>query len=155
MTTNKMKLVAMDGEDLQVISTYLQDALTTVGDLKWFAKENRFLLTLNRFVWENETEGKKGKLHERRRSVLHFNLVNSVKSLGLRKNAKDAVLSLLAITFEETNLPEGVINLNFAAGAKIQLGVECLEAQLTDLDGAWTTKNKPDHDQPEEIKPSA
>ncbi len=47
-----LKLVALDEEDLQVLSAHLQDAVLKVSDLQYLANEKRFILTANRFVWE-------------------------------------------------------------------------------------------------------
>ncbi len=142
----ELKLLALDQEDLEVISTYIQDAVAQVGDLHWRPSEKRFLLAMNRFAWEVEGTGKRKKTYERRRTALHFNRVSSVRAQGVRQDIKDAVLELLAVRFEEGDAPAGTITLHFAAGVRISLDVECLEAQLTDLGGAWSTEFRPEHD---------
>ncbi|MEP3278134.1 MAG: DUF2948 family protein [Stappiaceae bacterium] len=143
---NNLKLLALDHEDLDVMSAYVQDAVAQIGDVHWRPSEKRFLIAMNRFAWEVEGTGKRKKSFERRRSALHFNRVNTVRSQGVRQDIKDAVLELLTIRFEETESPAGTVTLKFAAGVQIHLEVECLEAQLTDLGGAWTTEFKPEHD---------
>ncbi len=71
---------------------------------------------------------------------------HGVKSAGVDRKNKDAVLDLLAIRFEKQGEgPEGVIELVLAGGGVVRLDVECIEAQLADVGGAWETKSKPQH----------
>ena len=44
------------------------------------------------------------------------------------------MLDLLAITFETTESPAGIVMLHFMGGEVIRLEVECLEALMKDLD---------------------
>ena len=46
-----LKLVALDPEDLAVLSAHLQDAIAKVGDIAYLPKEKRFAMVLNRFDW--------------------------------------------------------------------------------------------------------
>ena len=54
-------------------------------------------------------------------------------------------MNLLAVSFEETDQPAGVITLMFSGGAAPRLEVECLEAELADLGPAWVTECGPAH----------
>ena len=46
-----LKLIALDAEDLSVISAHLQDAVLRVGDMVYLPKEKRFVAMANRFDW--------------------------------------------------------------------------------------------------------
>lgn len=142
---DQLKLAALDAEDLQVLSAHLQDAVLTVGDIRYLPKEQKAVFAMNRFVWDKPADKRSGE-HERRRSALAVTQVSSMKAQNIRQEAKGAVLELLAITFEEGEAPAGNIKLEFAGGGTMQLEVECIEAQLTDLGAAWSTANKPAHD---------
>ena len=142
--TGRLKLIAMDGEDLAVISAHCQDAVLKVGDLDFLPREKRFVVPMNRFVWE--AVGGKGNTFERRKAVLHFERVTRVRMQGIDRRRKDTVLSLLAVTFAPADAPAGVLEIAFAGGATLQLEVECLEAQLGDLEAAWSTENLPRHE---------
>ena len=48
-----LRLLAMDQEDLQVLSTLVQDAVFPAAEMAWDAKHRRFSLLLNRFRWED------------------------------------------------------------------------------------------------------
>lgn len=135
-----LKLLALDNEDLQVVSAAVQDAVVRVGDMGFARADHRFALLMNRFAWE---EG--GKVKQRKRAALHFDRVEDVKIAGIDQNARDGVLELLAITFEETNAPGGIVELAFAGGGTARLTVECLEARLKDLGAAWAAKATPEH----------
>ena len=56
------------------------------------------------------------------------------------------MLELLALRFEPTDAPAGVVSLDFAGGGTVALDVECLEARLHDLGAAWAAKAVPTHD---------
>ena len=47
-----LKLIALDKDDLAVISTHLQDAIVNVGDIVWLRAEKRLVLGVNPFDWE-------------------------------------------------------------------------------------------------------
>lgn len=140
-----LKLMALDKEDLSILSAYMQDAVLKAADLDYRKSENRFLLAGNRFVWE-EVDGRRRKSYERRRSALHFNRVTAVRSRGLNRRDGDRVLSLLAVNFVPgAEEPAGTIELVFSGDAAIELSVECIEAQSSDLGAAWETTFRPTH----------
>ncbi|MFB2562947.1 MULTISPECIES: DUF2948 family protein [unclassified Rhizobium] len=139
-----LKLMALDTEDLDVISAYMQDSVFKVGDMSFAPKQEQFSLAANRFVWEQSDQ--RSKPYERHRSALVFKRVQAVRSSGFDRRNRDEVLSLLAIRFEQKGEgPDGTIELALAANATIALDVECIEAQLADIGGAWETAHKPRH----------
>ncbi len=50
---DQLKFAVLDEEDLEVVSTHLQDAVVKVADVLWRAGENRVVVALNRFDWES------------------------------------------------------------------------------------------------------
>ena len=147
MTT--LKLLALDDEDLQVVSSHLQDAVVRVGDMAYVPSQKRFAAILNRFDWAS-AETDDGRFR-RRRTALRFDRVRRAKHKGLEPAKQDLVLSLLAIRFEEADAPSGSVVLFFSGGITIQLDVECIEAELRDLGPSWQTRHKPEH--PSEAAP--
>lgn len=135
-----LKLLALDSEDLQVISATTQDAVVRVGDMGYAKADRRFALLMNRFVWEED-----GRTRIRKRAALHFDRVNDVQTQGIDLNATEGVLELLAVTFTVTDDPAGTVDLDFAGGGTVRLRVECLEARLADLGAAWAAKAAPAH----------
>ncbi|WP_346910280.1 DUF2948 family protein [uncultured Roseibium sp.] len=142
---DQLKLAALDAEDLEVLSAHLQDAVLTVGDIRYLPKERKAIFVVNRFVWDKAADKRSGE-HERRRAALAVTQVSAMKATRIRQDAKGAVLELLAVTFEEGDAPAGRIKLEFAGGGTVLLEVDCIEAQLGDLGAAWSTPNRPAHD---------
>jgi hypothetical protein len=144
-----LKLIALDAEDLAVLSAHLQDAVLRMEDIAYLRKEKRFAAVANRFDWEDAArrEGRR-RAFTRRLSGLRFERVLDTKVAGLNPAAKGTVLSLLNVTFQASPEPEnpgGFVTLTFSGGGAIRLEVECIEAELTDLGAAWTTPRKPEH----------
>jgi hypothetical protein len=135
-----LKLLALDSEDLDVISATTQDAVVRVGDMGFARADGRFALLMNRFAWEED-----GKTRQRKRAALHFDRVSDVKAAGIDLNAQDGVLELLTIRFNANDDPAGTVELAFAGGGTVRLAVECLEARLQDLGAAWAAKATPVH----------
>ncbi|MEL7047531.1 MAG: DUF2948 family protein [Pseudomonadota bacterium] len=142
-----LKLIALDTEDLQVVSAHVQDAVMKVGEMTFQRPDKRFVAVINRFDWERDAVSKKRfkKHYERRRSGLRFERVQAVRTMRIDPTKTNDVLSLLAITFEQTEAPAGRITLTFSGGMAIELDVECIEAELRDLGAAWTTDFRPRH----------
>ncbi len=143
-----LKLLAMDSEDLEIISAHLQDALGRVGDFAWLPQEKRFVCLLNRFAWDVAfgAEDEHAELHfERRRAALHFERVEAVRMRKICQDKPDGVLNLLAVRFTPGEPPGGAIDLLFSSDAAIRLEVECVEARMCDLGPSWQTDARPDH----------
>lgn len=139
-----LKLLALDMEDLSILSAHLQDSVLKVGDLGFSARKGVFTAAVNRFVWEGAAT--RGQSFERRRALLSFKRVKAVRSTGFDRTNREAVLDLLALRFEQRGEgPEGTVELVFAGGGAIQLDVECIEGQLADTGGAWETRTRPEH----------
>ena len=123
-----LKLVALDREGLGVISAHVQNTCVKRTDMVWLRSQRRFVVAGMRYDWVGAKEG----VRERVTSVLRFDRVLNVARLGLNDD-KDAMLNLLAVTFERTDPPAGQIILAFADGALVRLEVECVEAELCDM----------------------
>ena len=109
-----LRLLAEDADDLSVISAALQDAVTRIGDIQWEPRRGRLTLAFNRFRWEAADD--RG---ERVRAALQLAGVLKLKSRNLRRDAPDAVLELLALTFEGVEAPAGLVTLTPAERAML------------------------------------
>ena len=78
-----LKLLALDVEDLQVVSSHLQDAVVRVGDMAYVPSQKRFAAILNRFDWESAE--KDGKGYKRLRTALRFDGVLRAQHKVLRQ----------------------------------------------------------------------
>ena len=134
-----LRLVALDPDDLAVISAHLQDALLRVGDIVYLPKERRFVVQTRRFDWEASAP-------QRRLTCMHFEHVTGVRVRGIDQADKDAVLNLLAISFDERDAPSGTATLIFAEGGAIQVDLECIEMQMKDIGPIWAAESRPSHE---------
>jgi len=55
--TAQLKLIALDADDLAVISTHVQDARVQTSDIIWRQGEKRLLVGMNRLDWEQTLFG--------------------------------------------------------------------------------------------------
>jgi hypothetical protein len=145
---DELKLVALDRDDIEVVSAHVQDALVRVAEIFWQPREHRFVMAVNRFDWMTavDPKGDSSKADYRRcRTALRFERVLSCKSRNLDQSNKDTRLNLLAVEFVERNAPAGVVTMTFSGGGVIRLEVECLEAELADLGEIFTADACPNH----------
>ena len=139
-----LKLIALDKEDLEIISAHLQDAVVKVEEIVWQPEVNRLVVGLNRFDWEAAVA--ETPAWQRRRSALRFDRVLSFKSRNVQPADKDKVLNLLTLDFAETDAPAGVVTLSFSGDVALRLDVECIESEVVDLGPVWATTCCPDHE---------
>jgi hypothetical protein len=135
-----LRLIAEDAEDLKTIAAALQDAVGKIGDIRYDPAARTLTLALNRFRWERGNQ--RG---ERVRTALQLGGVMSVKARKLRQGAPDAVLALLDVGFEPGDAPGGVVAFVFAGGGDLRCDVECIDAALADVSGAWPARRTPEH----------
>ena len=126
-----VKFVALDKEDLEVVSAHLQDSEIRVADVHWRPAEKRLVLAVDRFDWP-AAMATTPELR-RCRSALRFERVLACKCKNVDPAGKDNVLNLLAVEFAEASAPAGAVTLTFSGGATLRLEVECLEVELVDL----------------------
>jgi hypothetical protein len=138
--TAPLRLIAQDEEDLKVVSAALQDAVAKIGDITYERSGKSLTIAFNRFRWE--AGDRRG---ERVRSALQLGCVLSVKSRKLRREARGAVVELLALSFEPGEAPGGVVTFAFAGGGDLRAEVECIDAALADVSQPWPTPRKPAH----------
>lgn len=142
-----LKLIALDEDDLQILSAHVQDAVAREADLAYLPAEGRFVALINRFDWTDavgEMNGRR-RSYVRRRAALRIDKVKKAQIHAVTPGNGSQVLSLLAVQFQPANIPSGFITLVFSGGAAIRLTVECVEAELRDLDAAWVTRSLPRH----------
>ena len=139
MAAAPLHLLAEDEQDLAVISAALQDAVAKVGDVVFEARARRLTIAFNRFRWEADKR-------QRVRSALQLGGVLKLQTRRIRRDQRDAVLELLAITFTPGERPGGVLTLSFAGGGDLRADVECVDAVLADLSDPWPTPRAPAHE---------
>ena len=127
----QLKLIALDADDLAVISAHVQDARVAPADIIWRQAEKRLVIGMNRLDWEQTLSGEAAP--RRLIAALRFDRVLACKSRNIDLEAADRALELVGIEFHERESPGGSAVLLFAEGGALRLDVECLECELTDL----------------------
>jgi hypothetical protein len=129
--TGQRKLIALDPDDLAVISAHVQDAAVRVADIIWRQSEKRLVVGMNRLDWDQAIAGEVAP--RRLVAALRFDRVLACKSRNIDLEAPETALELLGIEFHASEPPGGSAVLMFADGAALRLDVECLECELADL----------------------
>jgi hypothetical protein len=127
----QLKLIALDADDLAVISAHAQDARVQACDIIWRQGEKRLVIGMSRLDWEQTLAGETAP--RRLVAALRFDRVLSCKSRNIDLAVRDATLELLGIEFHPRKPPGGCALLMFSHGGALRLDVECLECELTDL----------------------
>lgn len=151
--TQALKLIAMDGEDLPILSAHLQDAILRPHEMVYDRAKKQLTFPVRRFVHEDPASRRwLFARRERRMSVLHIERVLRISAQGLALPAKEDVqpLVLLSMVFhrDQEGVPCGDIELVFAGDVRLRLSVECIEMQLTDTDARWQASGRPKHGSP-------
>ena len=128
-----LTLLAKNLSDLNIISALAQDSVLKKKNIRWIKKRHRFSLLINRFKWEQVTKKMlKTVPFGRAQSMLRFDGVVGVVSLGVENALEDEILSLLRIDLiEKDNLNH--IKLVFSGNIQIKLKIEFLSLVLQDF----------------------
>ncbi len=136
-----LRIAALDPDGLAILSAHLQDADIRVADMAYLPDQRRFALAGARFDWFAAARGG----CERCGTGLHFERVTRVRRAGFDQDPQ-AVMTLLAISYEPTEAPAGTVMLHFDDDAAVRLDVEVLEAVLSDIGPRWNCKSPPERD---------
>ena len=126
-----LKLIALDADDLAVVSAHVQDARVQTGDIIWRQGEKRLVIGLHRLDWEQTFAGETAP--RRLIAALRFDRVLACKSRNIDPAASQAQLELVGIEFCPGEAPGGCALLLFSHGGALRLDIECVECELTDL----------------------
>ena len=140
--TEKLKLRARDADDLQVLSTCLQDAILPISDMTFERAARRFVMVANRFCWERVDDS--DEAFDRVNCGVIFEGVNAVKLRRIDRSDRGLLLSLLAVSLDAQ--PGGAaITLVCADNRDIRLETDGIACQLEDVELPWPTRNRPGH----------
>ena len=134
---NKMKLNAIDTEELKIIATVLQDGLIEVSDVKYLPSIRTFIVMITRFMWEEKIVN---KTNNRTKAVLVFEDVLAVHSRNIDQMNKTKVLELLTFNFYYNKSKNIEIELLFNNDATIKLETEVVQAKLEDQGEPWAVE---------------
>ena len=142
-TDFNLKLLALNDDDLKVLSAHLQDSVVLVKDIIFLKKSRTFLMMVNRFMWEDIELGI-FRENKRIRCAVKFENVLQVKSRNINQKKKDKILELLSIDSEVKNNKKELL-ITFAGNNEIVLMVEEINILLDDVGLPWKVKHVPKH----------
>ena len=131
MPADPLKLIALDADDLAVISAHVQDARVQASDIVWRQDEKRLVVGIDRLDWEQTLSG--GTEPRRSIAALRFDRVLACQSRGIDMTQPAQELHLLGLEFHPGAAPGGTVALLFGSGGVLRIEVECLECELADL----------------------
>ena len=129
--TGSQKLIALDEDDLAVISAHVQESTVQIRDILWRQDEKRLVIAMKRLDWGGEKTGELARRDQL--SALRFERVLSCQSRNIDLGSPDQEIELLGIEFQAGKLPGGAIVLIFANRGALRLDIECLECELADF----------------------
>jgi hypothetical protein len=143
---DRLRLKAVDADDLAVMAACLQDALVPLSEMVYLPEEQRFLAAFTRFRREclPDPEAREGltQCH----SVLAFTGVEAVRHHGVDRRLGGLKHEFLTMTAERA--ADGLTNvmLIFAGEVAIQLRVRSVAATLSDFGEPWPAHAAPHHE---------
>src|SRR6476659_10214483 len=91
----QLKLIALDADDLAVISAHVQDARVQAADIIWRQDEKRLVIGMSRPDWEPMLSGETAS--RRLIAALRFDRVLACKWRKIDLEAQDTPLELVGI----------------------------------------------------------
>ena len=134
---NKIRLNALNNDDLKIFSFLCQDAIISKEEIFYDKTKKMFVVTLTRYCWEQQELNDKN-INYRVVTGLQIKNVNNVEYVNFKP--KVSFYNLLTITYEKGN-----IFLNLSMSSKIKLDCKKINATIEDIDIPWPTKLKPLH----------
>ncbi len=132
----RLRIKAVDAEDLAVLSALLQDSLVTVGDIALFQAEDKKQMALlcSRYCWENKDNT------QRQHALLVINDVVQAQYKCIDRSKPAQILSILSLQLNHEEL-----RIVFADDAVLRLNLQQPEIFLSDLADPWPTQFVPCH----------
>jgi hypothetical protein len=129
-----LRLIAADADDLQVISSLVQDAVFPASEMTWRRGARQFAILLNRFRWEDKAVAERiGRAAERVQSLLVIDDVLGVASQGVQPGDADTILSLLSLAFEPAEDGTGALIMTCAGDGAVKVDIEAVNVTLQDV----------------------
>ncbi len=133
--TTPLRLRAKDADDLAVLSAMIQDGLAPLSDMVFAQEQQRFVVALNRFRWDEPNPP------TRSHALLSVEQVVRVRMRGIDRSDRGRIMNLLSLTFAD-----GAAELTVSGGGTIRLEIEALDCFLEDVGEPWPAQRKPAHD---------
>ncbi|MGH6899016.1 MAG: DUF2948 family protein [Geminicoccales bacterium] len=143
---DRLRLKAVDADDLSVMAACLQDALIPLSEMVYLPDERRFLAAFTRFRRECLAAPDARDGLTQCQSALAFSGVEAVKHHGVDPRFGAVKLEFLTMVAEPGQ--DGLVSivLIFAGDMAIQLRVRDIRATLSDFGEPWPAAAAPHHE---------
>jgi hypothetical protein len=145
----RLRLRAVSTEDVEVLSTLLQDAIIPGEDMTFDRRGRRFVMVANRFCWDRPavagvTTDSGAPVYERQLCGVQIHGIEQVRTAGMPASRRGALFNLLAITAGTTE--DGAnVEMLFSGGVSVRLDADSLLILAEDLDEGRPTPHLPSH----------
>lgn len=139
-----LKLLALDLDDVEVISAALEGAITSPGEMSFDRTSRHFMLTSSRVRWEDKSTNSNEV--ERTRCGLLITDVTNIRAKNIPQQERTMTMELLSIACQVGDDLATTLHLNFAGDKTIEIAAECVNLALTDAGESWKTHHIPTHD---------
>ena len=140
-----LKLSAQKTEDLDVLSSLLQDALILASDMAFDGPSQQFTVLCNRYRWELQKDKSK-RSGKRIRCAVQIHHVHHVQYHG--SLPADMPLNLLSIDYHHQAEGSGkleTIILHCSNHFSLKLSCDGLRMIMSDLSEDWDALSRPNH----------
>jgi Protein of unknown function (DUF2948) len=142
----RLRLKAVDADDLSVIAACLQDALIPLSEMVYLPDEHRFLAAFTRFRRECLADPNCCDGLTECHSALAFSGVECVKHHGIDRRFGGVKLEFLTMIAEPGDDGLVTVVLIFAGDIAIQLRARGIRATLCDFGEPWPATAAPRHE---------
>ena len=145
----RLRLRAVSIEDVEVLSTLLQDAIIPGEDMTFDRPGRRFVMVANRFCWDRPavagvTTDSGAPVYERQLCGVQVHGIDQVRTAGMPTARRGALFNLLAIS-ATTTLDGANVEMLFSGGVSLRLDADSLLILAEDLEEGRPTPNLPSH----------
>jgi hypothetical protein len=137
-----LRLIAQSADDLPPLSALVQDAVFPITEMTFDRRRRRFAVLLNRYRWETP------QARERVQAMLTVEGVLTARTMGIDRQARDTVLSVLSLDWTPGADGGGDLALILAGDGAVALRVEALDLALADVTRPYAAPSGkvPSHD---------
>ena len=148
-SAGRLRLRAVSIEDVEVLSTLLQDAIIPGEDMTFDRPGRQFVMVANRFCWDRPavagvTTDSGAPVYERQLCGVQVHGIDQVRTAGMPTARRGALFNLLAIS--ATTTADGAnVEMLFSGGVSLRLDADSLLILAEDLEEGRPTPNLPSH----------
>tara|TARA_A100000164_G_scaffold351816_1_gene356922 strand:+ start:185 stop:601 length:417 start_codon:yes stop_codon:yes gene_type:complete len=136
--TEKLKLLAYDAKDFEILSALLQDSIMPVMEMNYSSLEKQFIVITSRFDWDNKIND---GFSNRILSGLCFFNVEKISKKNFPSLKSEQILNFLTLFRKDE-----FINIVFSGDIELKLFGTKIYLRLDDLNKEWPTIFIPNHE---------